>query len=364
MTRFGKLDADYSSLVAGALRPILERLDPDRRFRVYFSSFAPERLCAIKNPTAVVRDVIKRIIPEKDVPVFGPFRTGGAALFTALEELATTAGDALILACEKMTHVDAGTAAGLLAPQVNPVQQRYGATLPALGALASRAYMRSFDVPYSAFHRVAVKNHRNASLNPKAHFQKPITLAEAARSPYVSDPLRRHHCAPMSDGAVACLLGTGGDGVTFRGWGKGVDTIFHERKRIGRFPAAANASKDAFRAAGVRPRDVDVVEIHDAFSPFELMNLEEMGFYRVGEAWRALESGELDIGGRHAVNTSGGMKARGHPIGACGLSSVVELHDQLTGSAGERQHSPARLGLIQSAGGVARNSYVFVLGAD
>ena len=108
----------------------------------------------------------------------------------------------------------------------------------------------------------------------------------------------------------------------------------------------------------------DEVVAPDAFAPFELMNLEAMGFFPYGEAWRALARGELGIGGTHAVNPSGGMKARGHPIGVCGLSSLVEVHAQLTGVAGERQHRNARVALVQSAGGVARDNYAFLLEAN
>jgi acetyl-CoA C-acetyltransferase len=365
MTRFGKLDADYFALLIEAVRPVFEQSDPGRIERIYFSSFAPRELCGIRDPAPAVLDTLKKNYPQIDAPILGPYITGGEALYAALETSAALSSDTLVLACEKMTHVDAGTAAGLLAPRVNPVEKLYGATLPALGALASLAYMQSFAVPYTAFHRVAVKNHRNGALNPRAHFQKEITVEEVASSPFVSDPLRRHHCAPISDGAVACVLGAEGGGIVFRGWGKGTDErLFHERSHIGRFRAAAAAGNAAFRAAGARPSDVDVVEIHDAFSPFELINLEELGFYTMGEGWRALDNGELEINGRVAVNPSGGMKARGHPIGVCGLSSVVEIHTQLTCTAGERQRKPARLGLIQSAGGVARDSYVFLLGLE
>ena len=365
MTRFGRLETGYFDLVEEAARSALWDVDPASISRVYFSSFAPRELCGIHQPARRVLDVLKSVCPEISAPVHGPFITGGEALFVALESSVRTGGDALVLGCEKMTHVGAGEAAGLLAPRVNPEEKLYGATLPALGALASVAYQRRFKVPYSAFHRVAEKNHRNGALNPNAHFQQPISVADVANSPMVSDPLRRHHCAPMSDGAAACVLGPGRGRVNLLGWGRGRDArLFHERAHLGRFEAARAAGAAAYGLAGVSPAEVDVVEIHDAFSPFELINLEELGFYRLGESWRALEDGDLEINGRLAVNTSGGMKARGHPIGVCGLSSMVEMYEQLTGSAGRRQHAPARLGLVQSAGGVARDCYVFVLGND
>jgi acetyl-CoA C-acetyltransferase len=367
MTRLGKLESEYLELVCRAAGEVLEGVDRERVRRIYFSSFAPVELCGIADPAGAVDAVLRERLPGLDARVLGPYKTGGEALYHALEETSSTGadGDTMVLSCEKMTHVDAATAAGLLAPRVNPIEKLYGATLPALGALVTKAYMRTYGVPYHAFHRVSVKNHANAAKNPLAHFQREIDMEEVASSPLVADPLRRHHCAPMSDGAAACLLGESEGGVRFRGWGFGVEArLFHERPDLGRFRAAAFAARTAFGRAGVGPEDVDVVEIHDAFSPFELINLEEMGFFRVGEAWRALEGGELEVDGRLAVNPSGGMKARGHPIGVCGLSSVVEMYSQLTGTAEARQRRAARLGAIQSAGGVSRHCYVFVLEAE
>jgi acetyl-CoA acetyltransferase len=272
----------------------------------------------------------------------------------------------LVVGCEKMTHVDAGAAAGLLAPRVSDAtEQRHGATLPALAALAARAYATRFGVPLRAFDEVAVKNHAHATANPLAHFRRAVTPAEVRASPRVCDPLRRHHCAPMSDGAAVCVLSHDTGAVTIRGWGSGLDAPrFHERAHPGMFRAATAAAREAFAMARRGPREVDVVEIHDAFAPFELMNLEAMGFYPYGDAWRALARGELGIGGTHAVNPSGGMKARGHPIGVCGLTSFFEAYAQLTGAAGERQHPNARVALVQSAGGVARDNYAFVLEAN
>lgn len=362
MTRLGKLEDEYLSIVMQAAEPILAATDAGRIRDVYFSSFAPRDLCAIPDPLGDVARLIRERHPLCRADFHGPFKTGGEALYEALQRGCDDRGDIMVLACEKMTHINAGEAALLLANRVNPHDRAYGATLPALGALVSRSYMQQNRVPYSAFHRVSAKNHRNAMLNPKAHFHRIIDEKMVAESPMVSDPLRRLHCAPTSDGAVALLLGEGEGEVRFRAWSRGLDApLFQERRNISRFQATVRASLSAHALGGTKPGDIDVVEIHDAFSPFELINLEEMGFYRTGEAWHGLDGGELDINGRIAVNPSGGMKARGHPIGICGLSSVVEVYEQLTHAAGKRQHKGARLGMIQSAGGVSRTSYVFIL---
>jgi acetyl-CoA C-acetyltransferase len=362
MTRLGRLDDDYLSLVTRAFEPVLAAADAGRISDVYFSSFAPWELCAIPDPLGDVALLIRERYPLCRANFHGPFKTGGEALFAALEKGCNDHNEILILACEKMTHMNASAAALSLANRVNPHDRAYGATLPSLGALVSRSYMARNRVPYTAFHRISVKNHKNAMLNPKAHFHKKIDVQTVDASPMICDPLRRLHCAPTSDGAVALILSRRQGDVQFRSWSCGLDTLlFQERADISRFRATAWASRVVHETGGTKPEDIDVVEIHDAFSPFELINLEEMGFYRTGEAWHGLDAGELDINGRIAVNPSGGMKARGHPIGICGLSSIVEVHEQLTHTAGKRQHKAARLGMIQSAGGVSQASYIFIL---
>ncbi len=362
MTHFGRLEADYAAIALEAARPIVTTSDPERIAHVYFSSFAPVELCDIEDPCALVAGEIRKICSQFEPRFHGPFKTGGEALHAALVSGLPNGRDILVLACEKMTHVSAGEASLLLSNRVNPHERSYGATLPALGALVTRSYMSKYKVPYRAFHAVAVKNHRSALLNPKAQFHKKIEENTVAESPIVSDPLRRLHCAPTTDGAVAVLLSKDEGQVFIRGWAKGLDaTLFQERKDIARFKSTMDASRRAHEQSGTGPADVDVVEIHDAFSPFELINLEEMGFYNLGESWRALKDGELSINGRIAVNPSGGLKARGHPIGACGLSSVVEAYEQLTQTAGKRQHFPARLAMIQSAGGVSNQGYIFII---
>jgi acetyl-CoA acetyltransferase len=345
-----------------AAEPIFAATDAGRISDIYLSSFAPGELCDIPHPLNSVAQIIQQKYPQCRANFHGPFKTGGEALYTALQQDFDVGLEILILGCEQMTHIDAGEAALHLSNRVNPHDRAYGATLPALGALVSQSYMNQNRVPYSAFHRISVKNHHNAMLNPKAHFHKLINEEMVASSPMICNPLRRLHCAPTSDGAVALLLSHQRGEVRFRAWSCGMDSpLFQERDDLSRFRATALASRIAHEQSGTSPDDIDVVEIHDAFSPFELINLEEMGFYRTGEAWHGLDAGELAIDGRVAVNPSGGMKARGHPIGICGLSSVAEIYDQVTHAAGKRQHKGAGLGMIQSAGGVSRTSYIFIL---
>jgi acetyl-CoA acetyltransferase len=366
MTTFGRLDRSIAAIVLEAVRGALHDADLSRVRRVYVASYAPTELCQISAPLDWIEKEIRREFPEIHAVFHGMFKTGGEALFAALEDMnvnpEASAGSVLVIGFEKMTHRTPAETAGILSERENQHDRAYGATLPALGALVTRAYTKTHGVPESAFHRVAVKNHYNGSLNPKAQFQRRVTVDDVASSPLVADPLRRLHCAPTTDGAAAILLETDEGDVWYRGWGRGIDLpLFQDRPDIGRFTATAQASLAAQRFSGLQPSDIDIVEIHDAFAPFELINLEEMGFFPLGSAWRALEAGELDINSKLAVNPSGGMKARGHPIGCTGIASSVEIHDQLTGRAGERQHRGASLGMIQSVGGVSDESFVFVV---
>jgi acetyl-CoA C-acetyltransferase len=367
MTPFGWLGRDMSSIMLEAVREVLHDTEPKRVRRVYAASYAPAELCRIAAPLDWTAAQIQGEFPEIHADFRGMFKTGGEALYQALEDIDTGSaldgGSVLVLGFEKMTHLPPGQTAGILSERENPHDRAYGATLPALGALVTRAYMKDYGVSESAFHQVAVKNHFNGSRNPKAQFfQRPVSLDDVAASPLVSDPLRRYHCAPVTDGAAALLLDATDGDVWYRGWGRGADLrLFQDRPDSARFVATAEASRNAQRRARVTPADIDVVEIHDAFAPFELINLEEMGFFGLGEAWRALDAGELDINAALAVNPSGGMKARGHPIGCTGIASSVEIDEQLTGRAGRRQHHDASLGMIQSVGGVSDESFVFIV---
>jgi len=368
LTRIGRRDEDLVTLFLEALRGVLRGTDPGRVADVYVASYAPSELCGLPRPLESVRQAIHGEFPGLRAAFRGIYKTGGDALFNALEDIdrrsPRDSREVVVVGAEKMTHLPPAQVAGFLSQRENPHDRSYGATLPALGALVTRSYMSAYDIPERALHQVAVKNHEHGSKNPNAHFRKTVTLEEVASSPLVCDPLRRLHCAPTSDGAAAVLLSRAEGAVWYRGWGKGTDVpLFQERRDISRFAATAQAAARAFDRAAASPRDMDLVEIHDAFTSFELINLEEMGFFPMGSAWRELEEGGLRINTSLAVNPSGGMKAKGHPIGCTGVSASVEIHEQLTGGAGERQHRGARLGAIQSAGGVSNESYVFVIDA-
>jgi acetyl-CoA C-acetyltransferase len=235
--------------------------------------------------------------------------------------------------------------------------------MPALAGLITRAAMHSRGLSLKEMSQVAVKNHANAMRNPLAHFRELVTLEKVMESRLVADPLRLFHCCPISDGGAALVLTAEPRAVRIAGIGQGGDSIaVRYRSDLTSFRATQAAAQAAYRMAGFGAERVEVAELHDAFTPFELISLEDTGLVPVGKAGRATLDGETAIGGRLPVNTSGGLKARGHPLAATGISQIVELFWQLTGRADGRQVE-ARVALAQSIGGLATNNWVTLLEA-
>jgi acetyl-CoA acetyltransferase len=211
--------------------------------------------------------------------------------------------------------------------------------------------------------QVAVKNHANGARNPYAHFQNPVTLEDVLESRMVADPLRLLHCCPISDGAAAVVLTAERSGVRVAGIGQGADTLAVRHRRVlTSFAATRAAAHAAFAMAGFGPERIDFAELHDAFAPFELISLEDIGLVPPGKAGRVTLDGETALDGRLPINPSGGLKARGHPLAATGLAQIVECVWQLTGRAVGRQLQ-GRRALAQSIGGLATNNWVTVLEA-
>jgi acetyl-CoA acetyltransferase len=204
------------------------------------------------------------------------------------------------------------------------------------------------------FAQIAVKSHDHAALNPKAQFRQPVTVAEVLASRTISDPLTLLMCSPVGDGAAAMLVASedyarrlGVPSVKVRAsvLVSGTDRAPDEPNAVER------AARKAYAAAGVSPSELDVIEVHDAAAPAELMAYEDLGLCERGEGPKLLASGETRLGGRHVVNPSGGLLSKGHPIGATGCAQLVELADQLRGRCGDRQVRGARIALAENAGG-------------
>lgn len=223
-------------------------------------------------------------------------------------------------------------------------------------AREAREHMARYGTRREDYALVAVKNHGNGSLNPKAQFQRKQTLEEVLGAPMIADPLTRLMCSPIGDGAAAAILCSEefarrvsrGNAVTVLASVLASGTPL-DRREAG---IVARAARQAYEMAGLGPQDIDIAEVHDASAPAEIFLYEELGFCKLGEGGRLIREGITELGGRLPVNTSGGLLAKGHPVGATGIGQVVEIVEQFQGRAGARQVRGARVGLTQNAGGV------------
>ena len=248
-------------------------------------------------------------------------------------------------------------------------EQTVGLTFPGVFALVARAHMDKHGTTEEQMAHVAVKNHRHGALNPKAQFRKEITVDMVLNSAYVADPLKLLDCCPFTDGGAAVVLAAEEvarqrpRAVWVLASEAASDTMFiHEKRDLSRVMATERAAAAAYRQAGKNPADVDVVELHDCFTIAEIVATEGLGFFEPGSGGAAAEKGWTSLGGKIPVNPSGGLKAKGHPIGATGAAQIAEITTQLRGEAGARQVEGARTGLTHTLGGNTATVLVSLFG--
>ncbi len=216
---------------------------------------------------------------------------------------------------------------------------------------------------------VAVKNHHNGALNPKAHLQKEVTLDKVLSSRMIAFPLKLYDCSLISDGASCAILTRPeiakkytDSPVYIIGSGHGSDTLgLFEREDLTSLRAARKAAKEAYDMAGVEPKNIDVAEVHDCFTIAEIIAYEDLGFCKRGEGGKFIEEGVPNIDGEMPVNTSGGLKSKGHPVGATGVAQIYEIFLQLTGQAEKRQVEGCEIGLTHNVGGSGASCFVHIL---
>jgi len=243
---------------------------------------------------------------------------------------------------------------------------------PHIFALAANRYFKDHGATKSTLAKVAIKNHHNGRLSPKAHLRMEVSEEQVLRAPMIYAPLGLFDCCPTTDGAAAVVLcradlarGFRDDPVYIKGIGLSVSygrPHYNPSYRYDGFPATRNAAAQAYEQAGVRPDDIDLAEIHDCFTITEILNYEDLGFCARGEGGKAAEEGRFALDGEKPVNPSGGLKSFGHPIGATGVRMLYELTQHLRGAAGERQVKGAELGLAHNLGGLGGVSCVSILG--
>jgi acetyl-CoA C-acetyltransferase len=294
--------------------------------------------------------------------------SGGAALRTAFLQVASGAADLVLAAgVEKMT--DGADVTEVLATAADQEQEAYhGVTFPALYAMIARSHMESHGTTEEDLAWVAVKNHRHGALNPKAQFRREVAAEDVMRSALVAEPLRLLHCSPVSDGAAAVLLCPLDQArrhtdrpVKILASAMATGSMdLAGRKDPAFLDAVHRSAEKAYRAAGVGPGEIQVAEVHDCFTIAEICCVEALGLVERGRGGAAARTGFTALGGRIPVNTSGGLKSKGHPVGATGIAQAIEIFEQLRGEAGARQVPGARIGLAQNMGGSGASSVVHI----
>jgi len=300
--------------------------------------------------------------------------SGGLALRQGFIEVASGMSDIVLVGgVEKMTDVTGCEATYALGTAADQEYEGYhGLTFPGLYAMIAVAHMHQHGTTREQLAMVAVKNHDNGSKNPLAQFPFKITVDGVLKSVLVADPLRILDCSPITDGAAAVILCPAGmagkwkkPAVRITGSGQATDTIaLSSRKDITWIESTHLAAQKALQMAGRKIEDIDLFEVHDCFTIAEICVTEALGIAKKGQGGRAVEEGLTALKGKFPVNPSGGLKAKGHPVGATGVAQAVEVVKQLRGEAGERQVKNARRGLTQNMGGTGGSSLVHVFEAE
>ena len=302
--------------------------------------------------------------------------SGGLAVRTGFAEVASGLSDTvLVTGVEKMTDVDGADSTYALGTAADAEWEGFhGITFPGLYAMLARVHMQQYGTTREQLAMVAVKNHANGLLNRHAQYHLKVDVEGVLGSTLVADPLRLFDCSPVTDGAAAVVLTTverarelqpDRPPVVITGSGLATDTItIANRGSLAALNAVKLAGERAYAMAGRTPEDIHLAEVHDCFTIAEIMATEALGFFEPGQGGPAVENGLTALGGKIPVNTSGGLKSKGHPVGATGVAQVFEITNQLRGEAGQRQVEGARIGLAQNMGGSGGSAVVHILEVD
>ena len=301
----------------------------------------------------------------------GACASGAMAVYQGIQGIASGRFNrVLIIGVEKMTDLSSAEVnKALMGASAEDEEGVNGLTFASLYALMAKAYMEKYGLKEKDLAEVAVKNHYHASLNPLAQFPFEVTLKQVLESPMIADPLKVLDCSPISDGAAAVVMSRrqltvdGGQiPVSIIGNSLVSDTLsLSARKDITEQWATKKAADEALQMAGIKLEEIDLAEVHDCFTIAEIISLESLGFFKKGTAAKATAKGETRFDGSLPVNTSGGLKACGHPVGATGVKQIIELVLQLRGQAGKRQVKKAKIGLAQNLGGSGSTAVVHIL---
>jgi acetyl-CoA C-acetyltransferase len=299
----------------------------------------------------------------------GACASGGLALHAAINGILSGQYETvMVLGVEKMTDCQPDEITSGLMAAGSEAERLAGVTFSGIYALMARAYMEQHNVSEEILAHVSVKNHYHGSLNTNAQFQKIISIEDVLKSTRIADPLKLLECSPISDGASAVVISresskSKNKNVTIVASEIGTDTLsLADRESFTSLSAVVTASKKAYKKAGITPGDVDVAELHDCFSIAEVIANEDLGFSKRGKGAQDVAEGKMTLSsGKIVTNPSGGLKACGHPVGATGIKQIVEIVEQLRGTAGKRQVKNAKIGLTHNVGGSGAVAAIHIL---
>jgi acetyl-CoA C-acetyltransferase len=372
-TKFGKLAGSFREIAVEAAKAAIEDAGVEAQHieALYLGTFSPGTFVHQEHAAPLVASMLGLgHIPSTRVE--DACASGSAAFLDGLMSIAAGVYDTvLVVGAEKMTATPIDETTQILAEAADWEDETLaGATFPSLYALMARRHMHEFGTTRAHLSAVAIKNHHNAFRNPYAQFHKEISHEDIAKSVMIADPLTLYDCSPVTDGAAAVVITTPerardmvGEPVKVLGFGQASDALsLFRRDDMSSIPAAREASVRAYRMAGIGPSEVSFAEVHDCFTIAEIVATEDVGFFARGEAGPAADAGETALFGKIPVNASGGLKGKGHPVGATGVSQLVESIFQLRGTAGERQVRNAEIGLTHNVGGSGATCVVTLLG--
>ncbi|WP_263705557.1 thiolase domain-containing protein [Shouchella tritolerans] len=365
-TVFGRRSESIKALLVEASRQALAAAGRPKINAVFVGNFLGGTLSQQEILGAILANELG-LGPIPAMKVEGACASGGIAFRQAYQLIKAGEYNAVLVAgVEKMTNVDTETVTNAInaAMDAESNESATGLTFPGyFGAVANR-YIHEYGAQRKHLAMVALKNRMYAQANPIAQFQKAICLEDVLTARPVTNPLRLLDCSPISDGAAAVVLQKSESGVHVLSSGQASGTpLMQEVDNLLRIEATHLAAQQAYAQAGLGPGDIDVVELHDCFSITELIATEELGFAERGKGWEAVEQGLTQHGGNVPVNTSGGLLSKGHPIGATGIAQIVQIAEQLNGTACN-QVDGARIGLAQNLGGTGAYSVVHLFAKE
>lgn len=373
-TKFGELwDLSFRQLIAEAGLGAIEdsNIEGADISAMYVGNMSSGLFVNQEHIAALISDNMG-LNPIPTTRVEAACASGGLALRQGILAVASGYHDVVISAgVEKMTDVVDPTPAIATAADYEWEAQQ-GVTFPSLYAMMARRHMYQYGTTREQLAQFSVVNHKNASKNPKAQFPFEISVDKVLNSTLVADPLTLLDCSPVSDGAAAVVMCPAEDAKKYtdtpiyvRASAQASGTIaLHDRKDITTIDSTKIASREAYNMAGVTVKDIDATEVHDCFSINGLLAVEDLGFAEKGKGGIAIEEGQTEIDGDFPINPSGGLKARGHPLGATGIAQAAEIIWQLRGDAGKRQVDGAEIGMTHNIGGTGGTVAVHIFGRD